>query len=315
LPGRCNEYGSDYKTEDIKLKTTNRRNFLKSGGLGVVATAAAAVTVQAKKTRASKDSLDGKRIAMVIDLQRCTGCGACVIGCKIENNVQEGVVWAKNVSRTTGKFPNVGFEVVPTLCNHCEKAPCVKICPTKAMHKGSGDITMHDSRKCIGCKSCMAACPYDVIRFNKRKVHAFWRDHKTLIKGCTSSAKDVVNKTGGIKVPYYNTSKEGTTGGEGVRYKGIVEKCTLCDHRVKKGKLPRCVELCPANARIAGDLNNRSSDVSKIISKYRPIRLKEILGTKPKVFYVRDFNPGNYTATKGKIYTLDNKTEARKDIL
>jgi molybdopterin-containing oxidoreductase family iron-sulfur binding subunit len=283
------------------LKTTNRRNFLKTSGIGVAATAAAVVTAQATKTKTSKDSLDGKSIAMVIDLQRCTGCGACVIGCKIENNVQEGVVWAKNVSRTTGKYPNVGFEVVPTLCNHCEKAPCVKICPTKAMHKGDGDITMHNAKKCIGCKSCIAGCPYDVIRYNKKKVHEFWSDNKILIKGCTSSAKNVVSKTGGTKIPYYNAAKEGTCGGAGVRYKGIVEKCTLCDHRVKVGKLPRCVELCPANARIIGDLNDSASDVNKIISKYRPTRLKEQLGTRPKVFYVRDFNPGNYKATKGKV--------------
>jgi Fe-S-cluster-containing dehydrogenase component len=286
--------------EDSKVKTINRRNFLRSSGLGAVAVAAA-VTAQVKETSDSEDSLKGKRIAMVIDLQRCTGCGACVIGCKIENNVQEGVMWAKNVAKTTGKFPNVGYEVVPTLCNHCEKAPCVKICPTKAMHKGGGNITMHNSKKCIGCKSCMAACPYDVIRFNHKKTHEFWSDNKSLINGCTASAQDVVNKAGGTKVPYYNAAKEGTSGGAGVRYKGIVEKCTLCDHRVKNGKLPRCVELCPANARIVGDLNDPSSEVNKIIGKYRPWRLREHLGTKPKVFYVRNFNAGHYRSTKGTV--------------
>ena len=147
----------------------------------------------------------------------------------------------------------------------------------------------------------MAACPYDVIRYNHKKVHEFWRNNKALIGGCTASAQDVVNRSGGKKVPYYNTSKEGTSGGEGVRYKGIVEKCTFCDHRIKQGKLPRCVELCPANARIVGDLNDASSEVNKIISKYRPWRLKEHVGTKPKVFYVRNFNAGNYRTTKGNV--------------
>ena len=282
------------------MKTINRRNFLRAGGAGVVA-AAATITAQKKETDDSEYSLKGKKLGMVIDLMRCTGCGGCAISCKIENNVQDGIMWARNVATTTGTFPNVRFESVPTLCNHCEKAPCVKMCPTKAMHKGGGNITLHDSNRCIGCKGCVAACPYNVISVNHKKVHKFWNDDKALIKGCTSPAKDVVNTTGGKKIPYYNPSKEGTCGGAGVRYKGIVEKCTFCDHRLKHGKRPYCVDRCPSGARIFGDLNDPNSEVRKQLGKHYPRRLKEHLGTEPKVFYIREFNPAHSKKNRGSV--------------
>ncbi|MHC5102335.1 MAG: 4Fe-4S dicluster domain-containing protein, partial [Planctomycetota bacterium] len=85
------------------------------------------------------------------------------------------------------------------------------------------------------------------------------------------------------------------------RYKGIVEKCTLCDHRVKKGLLPHCVISCPCNARVMGDLNDPNSTVSKLLAKYQPWRLKEHLGTEPKVFYIREFNPSSTVSTKGSV--------------
>ncbi len=275
----------------VTEKKFARREFLKLGGLGV------AVLATAKAGSgfcAAEKLLVGKKLAMVIDLQRCLGCGACVITCKNENNVQSGFFWANKINRTVGKFPNVRYEYVPTLCNHCENAPCVKGCPTQALHKGDGNITMHDPEKCIGCKTCIARCPYEVISFNEKKPHEFWRSDKPLIKGATSSPQEVTQKVKGKVIPYYNSDKEGTHAKAGLRYKGIVEKCTLCDHRVKKGKLPYCVKSCPAKARIFGDLNDPNSKVRQILGKYRPWRLKEHLGTEPKVFYVRSFNPGSY---------------------
>ena len=163
----------------------SRRECLKLGG---VAGAAALVAAGATSTGTA---LDGKRLAMVIDLQRCTGCGGCIISCISENNVQTGVTWAKKVSQTLGTFPNVKFDFFPTLCNHCEKAPCVRACPTGAMHKDDGDITAHDPKKCIGCKTCKAMCPYDVISLNTTETHRFWRNGKAIIKDCTSSVSEV----------------------------------------------------------------------------------------------------------------------------
>ena len=165
----------------------SRRGFLKAGGAGV------AVLAGAQKASAKGQS-KGKRLVMVIDLQHCTGCGGCAVACKSENNVQRGNFWAKVKTITKGKFPNVGFEALPTLCNHCQNAPCVKGCPTNAMHKGYGDITMHSPEKCIGCKTCMAMCPYDVISRHHEDTHPHWRGDDVLIKGCTSSAKEVTEK-------------------------------------------------------------------------------------------------------------------------
>ena len=284
--------------EIFTTKKVTRRDFIKVSGLGL--TAAIIPTVIGGLVQASSP-LDGKKLAMVIDLQRCTACGACIIACKNENNVQGGVFWASRISKTTGKFPNVRYEYIPTLCNHCEKAPCVKGCPTGAMHKIAGDITMHDPAKCIGCRYCIMNCPYGVIHFNDGKTHKFWRDNKPLIAGVTPSAVEVTQQVGGTVIPYYNPERELSRKGTGLRYKGVVEKCTLCEHRVTRGELPYCVEACPANARIFGDLNDPNSEVNYILGKFRGWRLKEDHGTEPKVFYVRNFASGSHVKSKGSI--------------
>ncbi len=275
----------------------SRREFLKWTGAAAGGAAAAVVASEAR----AGTSLTGKRIAMVIDLARCTGCGGCMITCKNENNVQEGHAWSYKITRTTGRFPDVSYEYIPTLCNHCEKAPCVRICPTGAMHKEAGDVTAHDPRRCIGCKNCMAACPYDVISFNSRQTHAFWRRKEPLLRGGTQSAEEIGAKTKGGVIPFYNPDREAFRRGSGLRTKGIVEKCTLCDHLLEAGEVPYCVDRCPASARIIGDLNDPKSAVSRLLGRYRPMRLKEHLGTEPKVFYVRSFNPAGYKKTKGAL--------------
>ncbi|UCG65452.1 MAG: 4Fe-4S dicluster domain-containing protein, partial [Deltaproteobacteria bacterium] len=176
------------------------------------------------------------RYAMVIDLQRCVGCGSCSIACRNENNVPEGIYWSNKITETIGTFPNVRHHYIPTLCNHCQYAPCVRGCPTKAMYKVENGITMHDPKKCIGCKYCEFNCPYGVIYFNFDKPHKFWRENNPVMKEGTASPKELVENVGGKGVPYYNPEREETL--PGIRPKGVVEKCTFCDHRVEKGKLP-----------------------------------------------------------------------------
>lgn len=283
------------KLQDGLTKKITRRDLFKLGGLGVAA------AFMPKVADAAGKSIATKKLVMVIDLQRCTSCAACIIACKNENNLQSGVAWASKISRTVGRFPNVRYEFIPTLCNHCENAPCVEVCPTGAMHKGDSDITMHNPKICIGCKTCIAACPYGVIYFNREKPHKFWRNDNPLIKGCTPSPRDVTQKVKGTLIPYYSADREENLKGSGLRYRGIVEKCTFCDHRVTRGKLPYCVKRCPAKARIFGDVNDPESKVNQILGRYRPFRLKEDLGTEPKIFYVRSFNPGTYKKTFGSI--------------
>lgn len=285
------------KCDGLSLTGITRRDLFKLGGLAV----ATAFVSKLSHAATQRTTLAGKKLAMVIDLQRCTGCGGCTIACKNENNLQKGVAWANRIIKTTGKFPNVRYEYIPTLCNHCEKAPCVQACPTGAMHKEDGDITMHTPDLCIGCKTCIAACPYGVIYFNRRKTHKFWRTDESLIKGCTSSPAEVTRQVKGTVIPYYNPDRERNMKGSGLRYRGIVEKCTFCDHRIKRGNLPYCVLRCPAEARIFGDMNDPNSKVNQILGKYRPFRLKEYVGTEPKVFYVREYNPGNYRKNIGSV--------------
>lgn len=286
---------SEQENQGISKKKVSRRDFFKAGGAGI------AVMAGAQSALAKGDNTKEKRLAMVIDLQHCTGCGGCAVSCKSENNVQRGNRWAKVETKTKGKFPNVGFESLPTLCNHCENAPCVKGCPTKAMYKGYGNITMHSPEKCIGCRTCIAMCPYDVISIHNEEPHPHWRDGDAVIKGCTSTPQEVTEKVKGNVIPNYNDAREKFRDGSGLRYKGIVEKCTLCDHRVTKGLLPHCVISCPCSARVMGDLNDPNSAVSKLLTKYRGWRLKESLGTEPKVFYVREFNPGAIKSTRGSV--------------
>ncbi len=237
------------------------------------------------------------KYGMVIDLHRCTGCSACIIGCKNENNLSEGITWSYKITRTVGTFPNVRYEYVPTLCNHCANAPCVGACPTEALYKTEEGITMLDADKCIGCKYCMAVCPYGVIYFNDDEPHTFWQDDTALMPEITASAAEVVEGVGDVTPPYYNADREATL--PGIRPQGIVEKCTFCDHRVSNGQLPYCVEVCPANARIFGDLDDPESDVNELIGKYATTRLREDMGTEPKVYYIRSFQPGGYEKTKG----------------
>lgn len=235
---------------------------------------------------------------MVIDLQRCVGCSACSIACRNENNVPDGIYWSNKITETSGTFPNVRYHYIPTLCNHCENAPCVRGCPTQAMHKLDNGITMHNPKKCIGCKYCEFNCPYGVIYFNWTYPHKEWKNKEKLLAGTTSPAEEGA-KTSGKILPYYNPEREDTL--PGIRPKGVVEKCTFCDHLVNRGKLPRCVEACPADARVFGDMNDPNSKVRRLLGKFRPFRLREQIGTEPHVFYIRDFNPANYQPSKGGI--------------
>ncbi|OGA03559.1 MAG: hypothetical protein A3H35_12570 [Betaproteobacteria bacterium RIFCSPLOWO2_02_FULL_62_17] len=157
---------------------------------------------------------------MVIDLQRCVGCGACAFACKAENNTRnrangQSHNWADFLMKTEGSFPNSVQMVMPVLCNHCTDAPCVKACPVtpKVMYKTTEGITMHDSERCIGCRLCQNACPYSnaelddkslngetysVISFNAHggDTQPYWNDKTQMIPGCTASGAETAKAAG-----------------------------------------------------------------------------------------------------------------------
>ena len=198
------------------------------------------------------------RYGMVIDLKRCVGCRTCVVSCKIAGMTPQGVSWASVSNSEVGKYPNVSLRFLPKQCMHCKEAPCVEVCPTGASYSRLDGIVVVDYDKCIGCKDCQVACPYDARTFVEE------------IKG------------------YY--PEQGFTPREEVGYArhraGVVEKCDFCMARIEGGEEPDCVVTCTAYARHFGDLDDPNSEVSKLISNRHGYQLQPELGTEPSVYYL-----------------------------
>jgi Fe-S-cluster-containing dehydrogenase component/formate-dependent nitrite reductase membrane component NrfD len=176
------------------------------------------------------------RYGFVIDQRRCIGCHACTVACKEENQVPLGAsrTWVKYVER--GTLPHTRRYFAVLRCNHCDDAPCVTICPTVALYRRGDGIVDFDGQRCIGCKSCMQACPYD----------ALYIDPAT----------------------------------------GTAAKCHYCAHRTELGLEPACVIVCPEQAIIAGDLDDATSEIARLVDTEQVQVRKPEQGTRPKVFYI-----------------------------
>jgi molybdopterin-containing oxidoreductase family iron-sulfur binding subunit len=210
-----------------------------------------------------------KRWAMVVDVARCLkeeGCDKCIKACHSRHNVPE--IGGKDEVKWIWKEPlrdalpdEVDSYAPPALrdgtalvfCNHCANPPCVRVCPTQATWKRDDGVVMMDWHRCIGCRYCIAACPYGSRSFN-------WRDPRPFLKTVD---------------PGFPT-----------RTRGVVEKCNLCEERLARGERPACVEACSPKALAFGDLEDAGSDVRKILAGRAARRRKPGLGTEPSVFYL-----------------------------
>lgn len=243
-----------------------------------------------------------ERYGMVIDLDRCTGCGACTVACALENNVppcppdatdRTGITPIRIYRAGNGKeFPDGESVFIPISCQQCEHhPPCVSVCPQNAVEVDpETGIVGQIPVRCLGCRYCMTACPYHARYFN-------WWD-PAWPKGMEESLNPDVSP----------------------RMRGVVEKCNFCFHRRQaalskaaiEGKrtidpadyVPACVEACPAKAITFGDLLNEGSEVHRLSKERNSFRLLERLGTEPKVYFrserewVRELADNDFTARR-----------------
>ncbi len=227
-----------------------------------------------KVTVKDTDALPGVKFSYALDLNRCVGCRRCVYACVEENNQsreEPQIQYIKVLKFPNGTMdyekadryynpetvPEEGHYYMPVQCQHCDNAPCVKACPIKATWNEDDNIVVVDYNWCIGCRYCMAACPYEGRSFN-------WADP-------TLPAEEMNPKT-----HYY---------GNRPRMRGVVEKCTFCIQRSREGKYPACVEICPVGARKFGDMMDPNSEVRNVFENHRVFRIKEDMLTEPNFFY------------------------------
>lgn len=197
---------------------------------------------------------------MVIDLRRCVGCNACTIACKSSNGTPPGMFYSHVAIDEEGTYPNAVSVYTPMLCGHCDDASCVSVCPTGASYRDEDGVVRVDHDKCIGCKYCIAACPYGARSFLADKIEGYFPGH-------------------------------GLTQQEALMYQGFeVGKVYKCDFCRSKGYTdtegPSCVRACPGDARIFGDVDDPESEIAKILAEEQTSVLGEEYGTNPRVWYV-----------------------------
>jgi Fe-S-cluster-containing dehydrogenase component len=249
----------------------SRRTFLKIGGVSLLGWGIHSAFAREENAGFIRrpGALAAKRWAMVVDVRKCReDCKECSDACHRAHNVpdfgnpKDEIKWIWS-DPFRDVFPGQehayleeGLKKRPVvvLCNHCENPPCVRVCPTKATFKRKEDgIVVMDYHRCIGCRFCVAGCPYGARSMN-------FRDPRPFIKEVNSEFP--------------------------TRTKGVVEKCNFCEERLAKGLLPACVAACKEKALVFGDVENPRSEIRKLLQTYFTIRRKPELGTGPQVYYL-----------------------------
>ena len=225
-------------------------------------------------TVTAKDAIEGVEFGYALDLSRCVGCRRCADACHTENNQTRNpdLSWIRVLEMEekhgvdfhhadpyydAETVPRDGHFYLPMACQQCRNAPCVKSCPVGATWQEKDGIVVVDYNWCIGCRCCMASCPYGARRFN-------WKDPE---------------------VPSEELNPDQHYLGNRVRPKGVVEKCTFCIQRSRDGRYPACVEACPVGARKFGDLNDPNSEIDYVLRNKRTFVLKSALSTRPRFYY------------------------------
>lgn len=273
---------------------TNRRNFLKVAGISTLAGLGGTVVVErlvggtslahasaagqgaahaeGSKGHGEQPAASGNRYGMLIDVrkfQQDPSLGEkAVTACHTVHNVPQFPnkkdeikwIWMTHFANAFPERPNVyadertATNQLPILCNHCDQPPCVRACPTKATFRNKDGVIVMDYHRCIGCRFCMAACPYGARSFN-------WRDPEPFVK---------------------NLNRDYPR-----RMRGVVEKCNFCAERIGIGQQPACVEACgESKAIVFGNLNDPNSEIRKMLKENHTLQRNPALGTLPSVFYI-----------------------------
>jgi Fe-S-cluster-containing dehydrogenase component len=228
------------------------------------------VRMQRELRQAMRKPIAQRKWVMVIDLRKCTGCGACTISCIAENHLPAGVVYRPVMEEELGTYPNVSLRSTPRPCMQCESAPCVPVCPVRATWIRPDGIIDMDYNQCIGCRYCMTACPYHARTFD----FGYYYTEGTPAPGQPYE-----------QVPNFEYGKRWEQR-RGKSPTGNVRKCHFCTHKLDAGMLPSCVTTCIGYATYFGDANDPDGLVSELISRGNKIRLKEEMGTRPRVYYL-----------------------------
>ena len=213
------------------------------------------------------------RWGMAIELKRCIGCNSCVLACKAEHFVQPKMFWNRVLIGEKGKYPQVTKLIYSVRCNHCADPKCVKVCPTGATQQREDGIVWVDEKKCVGCRYCMVACPYQMRSMNEEPDAQYFPGQELTEH----------EKIGKVLYPHAA---------------GVVQKCIFCKERIDSGlaagltpgvdrdATPACVICCPTHAIHFGDLDDPNSDINRIIKEKHGHPFHPELDTEPSISYI-----------------------------